>query len=52
MARMLGRVASRHCPICRCEPGPDCADRGKAKRQVRARERDQVRRIVREEMAS
>jgi len=50
MARMLGRVSPPWCPICHGLPGLDCPDVSKSKRQVRARERDQVRRLVREEM--
>lgn len=45
MARMLGRVSPSWCPICRGEPGPDCPDRGKGKRQMKRRERAEFRRV-------
>lgn len=51
MARMLGRVAPSWCPVCKCTPNrySDCPDVAKSKRQVRARERSQFRRMVLEE---
>lgn len=50
MARMLGRRAARGCPICKVEPGPDCADATKSKRQMRFAEKRSIRAEVDEEI--
>lgn len=46
MARMLGKVRPSFCPICRAPAGLDCPDVRRGKRQVRAHERLEVRRMV------
>lgn len=45
-ARMLGKVAPPWCPVCKGEPGPDCPGKGMTPRQVRHREKAEVRREI------
>lgn len=49
MARMLGKVCPSWCPVCKTPAGVDCPDRGKSKRQIRTRERAEVRKMLDEE---
>lgn len=49
--KLLGRAAIGQCPGCRCEPGPDCPDTSKTKRQRRFAEESAWRREVEQELA-
>lgn len=48
MARMLGRMRSPMCPVCRhgYAPGPDCGDVGKSARQCKRIEARETRREI------
>lgn len=50
MARMLARMRPSFCPVCRRSPaGPDCPDTAVDKKTQRAREKQQWRRLERQD---
>lgn len=47
MARMLGKVSPSWCWVCNKPSRIDCPDWGKTPREVKARERHEVRKMLR-----